>query len=202
MTLRAIQAGLRALFRRRDVDQELDDEIAHYLEQATRENVRAGMSAAEAERAARVRFGSVTSAHEEALSGRWEAGIESVLGDIGIGLRTLRKNPGFTAAAILTIALGIGANTAMFSVVNAVMLRPLPWRDAGQLALIWTDDAARGLHREATAYRTITDWQSSNRTFQDIAFYSTQRVALMSNDPSAGRGRSRSALASHWRTGT
>ncbi|HEX6941485.1 MAG TPA: ABC transporter permease [Gemmatimonadaceae bacterium] len=196
MSLRAIQAGLRTLFRRRDVDQELDDEIAHYIEQATRENIRAGMTAAEAERMARVRLGSVSSVHEEALSGRWESGIESVLSDLGTGLRTLRKNPGFTAAAVLTIALGIGANTAMFSVFNAVMLRPLPWRDADQLALIWTNDVARGLHREATAYSTITDWRSSNRTFQDMAFYTTQRVAPMSNDPGAGRGRSRAALVS------
>ena len=196
MSLRAIQAGLRTLFRRRDVDQELDDEIAHYIEQATRENIRAGMTAAEAERMARVRLGSVSSVHEEALSRRWESGIESVLSDLGTGLRTLRKNPGFTAAAVVTIALGIGANTAMFSVFNAVMLRPLPWRDADQLALIWTNDVARGLHREATAYSTITDWRSSNRTFQDMAFYTTQRVAPMSNDPGAGRGRSRAALVS------
>ena len=196
MSLRAIQAGLRTLFRRRDVDQELDDEIAHYIEQATRENIRAGMTAAEAERMARVRLGSVSSVHEEALSRRWESGLESVLSDLGTGLRTLRKNPGFTAAAVLTIALGIGANTVMFSVFNAVMLRPLPWRDADQLALIWTNDVARGLHREATAYSTITDWRSSNRTFQDMAFYTTQRVAPMSNDPGAGRGRSRAALVS------
>jgi predicted permease len=196
MSLRAIRAGLRTLFRRRDVDRELDDEIAHYLELATEEYLRQGMKRPEAERAARVLMGSASSVREQALSERWEAGVESMLSDVGYGIRTLRKNPGFTLAAILTIALGIGANTAMFSVVNAVMLRPLPWPGAGTLALIWTNDVARGLPREATAYRTIEDWRSSNRTFRDIAWYATQRVAPMSNDPGGGRGRSRSALVS------
>jgi predicted permease len=195
VALRAFRAGLRTLLRRRDVDREIDDEIAHYIEEATRENVRLGMSPADAERAARARVGSVTSAREQALSSRWEAGIEPTLGDVAYGFRTLLRNRGFTVAAILTLALGIGANTAMFSVVNAVMLRPLPWRDAGDLALIWTDDVVRG-PRESTAYATIADWRSSSRTFNDIAYYSTQRVALMPADPAAGRGRSRSGFAS------
>jgi predicted permease len=196
MTLRAIRAGLRTLFRRSEVDRDLDDEIAQYVEAATRENMRAGMSAAEAERMARASLGSVASVHEQALSRRWEAGAESVMADIAYAVRNLRRNPGFTVAALLTIALGIGANTAMFSVVNAVMLRPLPWPDADRLALLWTDDVARSLHREPTAYATIADWRSSNRTFGDIAYYATQRVALIPDDPARGRGRSRSAQVS------
>ncbi|HZD51948.1 MAG TPA: ABC transporter permease [Woeseiaceae bacterium] len=196
MSLRSIKAGLRALFRREEVYRELDDELAHYLEEAARENIRAGMSPARAWRAARMQMGSVASAREEALSGGWEAGLESLFRDVRYGVRTLRRNPGFAAAAIVTLALGIGVNTAMFSVVNAVMLRPLPWRDAGKLAIIWTDDARRGLHQEGTAYRTVTDWRSANRTFQDIGYYSTQRVALMTNEPAGERGRSRSAFVS------
>ena len=88
MTWRAIQAGLRTLLRRRDVDGELDDEIAHYIEQAARENQRAGMSTAEAERMARARLGSVASVHEQALSSRWESVIESM---VVIGGRHLRR---------------------------------------------------------------------------------------------------------------
>ena len=196
MSLRSVKAGLRTLFRRGDVDRELDDELTHYLEQATRENIRSGMSPADAARAARVQLGSVSAVHEQALSGGWEVGVESLIRDVRHGLRAAGRNPGFAAAAILTIALGIGANTAMFSVINAVMLRPLPWRDAGRLVFIWTDDARRGLHREATAYATITDWRSANHTFDDVAYYSTQRVAPMSNDPGGERGRSRGGLVS------
>jgi putative ABC transport system permease protein len=108
----------------------------------------------------------------------------------------LRRAPGFTSIILATLALGIGANTAMFSVVNAVLLRPLPYRDANRLALIYTDDVRRGLHEEATAYRTIVDWQTSTHAFSDIAFYSSQRVASVANDPARSRERTRSALVS------
>ena len=195
MTWHGFTSGLRALVRRPEVDQEIDDELAHYVQQATEANIRAGMAPVEAARAARARVGSRTAAHEEALSGRWEAGIESTITDIGYALRSLRQHRGFALAAILTMALGIGANTAMFSVVNAVMLRPLPWHDANRLALIWTNDVTRGLPREPTAFLTITDWQSSSRSFDDLAYYSTQRVAIMTGGPGS-RGRSRSALVS------
>jgi len=83
MTLRALAAGLRTLFRRRDVDREIDDEIAHYIEQATNENIRRGMTPTDAERAARVQMGSVAGTHEQALSVRWEAGVERRVLEIG-----------------------------------------------------------------------------------------------------------------------
>jgi predicted permease len=196
MWLRSVKAGLRTLFRRADVERELDEELAHYVEQATRENIRAGMNMPDAVRAARVQIGSMSDARETALSGGWEATLEPLLNDVRYGMRAMGRNPVFTLTATLTIALGIGANTAMFSVVNAVMLRPLPWSDAGRLALIWTDDPRRGLHHEGTAYPTIADWRSATNAFQDIAYYSTHRVALMSNDAGGERGRSRTALVS------
>jgi predicted permease len=192
---RAAKAGLRALVQRREVDQETDDELSHFLELTIQENLRAGMEPLAAERAARIHVGGVA-ARETVRASGWEAHVDAALHDVRHAARGLRLNKGFTAIAVLTLMLGVGATTSIFSVVNAVMLRPLPYRDASRVALIWTDDTRRGLHREGTAYRTVEDWRAENRTFEDVAYYSTQRIAPMSNDPLAGRGRSRSALVS------
>ena len=105
----------------------------------------------------------------------------------------MRRAPAVSAAAILTLAIGIGANTAMFSVVNGVLLRPLPYRDADRLALVWTDDLRRGLHSERTAFLTMTDWRVRNQTLADLAFYGTQRATLAG---AVGRERTRSAQIS------
>jgi predicted permease len=194
--LKSLTAGFRALFRREIVNQELHDELRHYLELAVAEKMRDGMSREAAERAARIEMGGVEPTKERVRHGGWEATVETLWQDLRYGVRGLRRAPAFTAIAVTTLALGIGANTAMFSVVNAVMLRPLPYRDAGKLAMIWTDDARRGLHREATAYSTITDWRAQARVFSQIAYFSTERTATMGNDAAIGRQRTRDALVS------
>jgi putative ABC transport system permease protein len=194
--LRSLRAGLHALLYRRAVSGELDEELQHYLEQAIQENLAAGMTPEAAAHEARVRIGSVEATKEEVRGGGWEAHIESALRDLRYGIRALRRNPSFTIIAVATLALGIGVTTTMFSVVNAVVLRPLPYPDADQLTLIWTDDVRRGLHREATGYPTITDWRTSSRAFQDIAFYSVGRATLIAAEPGADPGRSRNAFVS------
>ena len=193
---RAVRAGTRSLFRKREVDQELDDELQHFLELITQENIKSGMAPAAAARAARSQIGSFDAAKERVRSAGWESIVETSWHDLRHALRAFVRNPAFSALAILTIALGIGANTAMFSVINAVILRPLPYSDASRLALIWTDDVRRGLHNEPTAYLTITDWRERTRAFSDIAFFTRQRVAPMTNAPGSERSSTRSALVS------
>jgi predicted permease len=192
---RTVRAGLRALVRRDAVERELDDEVRHYLDMATEEHIRAGMTPEAAARAARVDMGGVEATKERVRTTGWEAHVEGLWRDVRYALRSMHRKPGFTAIATLTLALGTGVNIVMFTVVNAVMLRPLPYRDGRRLVLIWTDDVRRGLHREPTAYTTITDWAARNHTFTGIAFFATERVAPIAGNP-AVRGRSRSALVS------
>ena len=105
-----------------------------------------------------------------------------LLQDLRYGVRMLAKNPGFTAVAVTTLALGIGANTAVFSVVNAVLLRPLPYQNPGRLAVLWTDNLKQNLHQERTSYPNFEDWRKHSRAFQDMAFSSAFTVNLTGGD--------------------
>lgn len=194
--LRSLRIGLRNLLARNAAEQDLDDELEHYVAEATQAYLKAGMSPRDAERAARYHVGSRAAAKEEARSLGWDGHLDNLARSVRYALRTLRRNPGFTLMAVLTLALGIAVATTMFSVVNAVILRPLPYRDASSLVMIWTDDAKRDLHREASTSRTVADWQQANRSFSGIGYFTTHRIAPMTNDPNRGRGRSRNALVS------
>ena len=134
--LRKIGGGLRALFWRRRTEQEMDEELRGYLDAAMKEKMRNGMSREEALRAARIELGSMDAVKEEIRSAGWESTLETFWQDVRYGVRQSRRSPGLTSVVVLSLALGIGANTAIFSLIDAVMLRMLPVKDPQQLVLL------------------------------------------------------------------
>src|SRR2546421_857231 len=131
--LRNITRGLRSLLRKDQVDWELNEELGAYLEMEAAEKRKEGMSRKDALRAVRLEHGSLELTKEVVRAAGWESFLEALWQDLCYGARVLRKNPGFTAVAALTLALGIGANTAIFSLIDQVMLRLLPGRSPYEL---------------------------------------------------------------------
>ena len=176
--LRILLFRLSALVRSRQMDRELEDEITSHLAEATEEYLQQGLSPEEARRAARRSFGGITQTKEVYRQVRSFACLEDLARDFRHALRTLRKSPAFTTAAAATLALAIGANTTMFSVLNAVLLRPLPYRSPDQLAMLWTEDPTQNLHEGRSALWDIERWLTQNQSFADMASFDAVTTTL------------------------
>ena len=171
MWLSGLYRRVRALLRSESIHREIDEEMRFHLDMRAEENVRAGMPPEEARREAERRFGRLTRLKEqgyEVRGGRW---LETFWRDCRYGVRSLRKSPGFTSVAVLTLALGIGANTAIFSVVNAVLINPLPYREPDRLVQFWETNPLKNWTQATVAPANLFDWQSQSQSFTEIAAY-------------------------------
>jgi predicted permease len=176
MELKRIRLWLKALFRPRRVERELRDEVRHHLELETEKNILAGMDPGEARRKAMIDFGGEERYKEQTREERKTRPLEDILLDLRYGFRQLRKNPGFTLVALLSLALGIGANTAIFSVVNTVLLRPLPYADANRLVVV--DELADGERNPTFSPRDYLDLKEQSSSFQHLVGYRSGSMTL------------------------
>jgi putative ABC transport system permease protein len=172
---------LRALFRRDAMEAEMDEELRSHFENQVEKLVASGMPRNEAVWRARLEFGGYEQLKEECRDARGVSLVETIVQDMRYALRMLRSSPGFTAVAILTLALGIGANTAIFSVIDSVLLGPLPYQDPAGLVVVWENDSQHPNPHNTVSPPDFLDWQRRNSVFSEMAALFDQRANLTGN---------------------
>lgn len=167
--------GLR---RRRGALDDLDRDIRDHIEQEAQDNIDRGMAPEEARRQAMLAFGNVTLIKEDTRRVWVWAWLDEARQDLRYAARTLRRSGAFAIAAAATLALVIGANTTMFSVVNAVLLQPLPYRMPQQLAMLWTEDPTQNLREGRSALWNVEQWRSQTQSFSDIGVFDAMSTTM------------------------
>ena len=183
---------LRNLVHKQRVDRELEEELGTAVELLVEEKVRSGMPADAARRAARLELGSVESLKGQVQEARAGARVDALFQDVRYALRSLVRAPGFTAVVVVTLALGIGANTAIFSILNAVLLRPLPFPEADRLVRLFhvpPQATFPGMKRFSLSPANFFDWQRDARAFEGMALYGGRAFTL------TGQGEPRAIVA-------
>ena len=180
--LRARVASLTALLGRRRRDAELDAEMRFHIEMATARLVAKGMTAAEAERSARAAFGGAERYKEEVRDARGGRSLEDLTRDVRLALRGLRRAGGFTAAAVASLAIGIGCVTALFTLTDAVLLRPLPYADADRIVSLGHVAPAFGMTDGGQSEATYVHYRRHARALADIAVWWENDVSLTDGD--------------------
>ena len=173
---------LRSLFFRRHLDRALASELRYHLDQLTEENMARGMAPAEARSLARIQMGNVTHFQEECRDMRRVNYIDDLSRDLLYAGRSLRRNPGFATLAVLVMALGIGANTAVFSVVNAVLLKPLAYRDPDRIVTLRNSSTTRESPTALSSQVSIPDfedWRAQSASFEAAAYYASRETAVI-----------------------
>lgn len=160
---------IRNTLRKGEIDRDLTEELNAYLELLTEKKMKEGMNQKEARRAALLEIGGVEQVKEQVRAKRVGFGLETLLRDLRYGLRSLGKKPGFTLTAIIALALGIGANTAIFSVVNGVLLRSFDYAHSDRITMIWERFAQQADHKNVVSPANFLDWQKRSRSFERMA---------------------------------
>ena len=178
---------VRNLLHKDQVEQEFSEELQAYLEMLTEIKIREGLTSQEARRSALVELGGVEQVKERVREIRMGQFIETTWQDVRCGVRALVKSPIFTAVTVLSLALGIGANTAIFSVVNGLLLRPLPYPDAGRIVDVWhtpPQQSFPGLDTFSVSPANYLDWKAQSSSFERMAVYQETGLSLTtSGDP-------------------
>jgi predicted permease len=182
-----LKSGLQSLLRKQRTDRELDEELDNYLEASAAHKQSSGMTPKTARRLAKIEIGSRNAVKHKVWTSRWESHLDNLLTDLRLGIRALAKSPGFTLVALLSLTLGIGANTAIFTLLNAIMLRPLPVQNPQQLVLfghgsaIGSTDGLPDDSRDLFSYPFYREFKTRTQAFSGVAAVSSIQFATHSS---------------------